>query len=69
MKSIIYVGIDVHKNSYTMSSYTFDNDKNFATVTVEATTKNVLKYLERVDKEANFQVGYEVVVDLHFTKN
>ena len=61
MKSIIYVGIDVHKNNYTMSSYTFENDKNFATATVEASTKNVLKYLERVgkDKEAEFQVGYE----------
>ena len=61
MKSIIYVGIDVHKNNYTLSSYTFENDKNFATATVEASTKNVLKYLERVgkDKEAEFQVGYE----------
>ena len=61
MKSIIYVGVDVHKNSYTMSSYTFENDKNFATTTVEAGTKNVLKYLERIgkDKEAEFQVGYE----------
>lgn len=61
MKSIIYVGIDVHKNSYTMSSYTFENDKNFATATVEASTKNVLKYLERIgkDKDVEFQVGYE----------
>ena len=32
MKSIIYVGVDVHKNNYTLSSYTFENDKNFATV-------------------------------------
>lgn len=61
MKSIIYVGIDVHSKSYTMSSYTFENDKNFATVNVEATTKNVLKYLERVgkDKDAEFLCGYE----------
>lgn len=61
MKSIIYVGIDVHKNQYTLSSYTFENDKNFATATIEASSKSVLKYLERVgrDKNAEFQVGYE----------
>ena len=63
MKSIIYVGMDVHSKSYTLSSYSFENDKNFATVTMEADYLNILKYLERIKKnygeEVKFECGYE----------
>ncbi len=35
MKSIVYVGMDVHSSNYTLSCYMVENDKCFATVQME----------------------------------
>lgn len=63
MKSIIYVGMDVHTTNYTLSCYTVENDMSFATVQVEPDYKNILKYLEQVRKNygdpCEFLCGYE----------
>ena len=63
MKSIIYVGMDVHTTNYTLSCYTVENDMSFATVQVEPDYKDILKYLEQVRKNygspCEFLCGYE----------
>ena len=63
MKSIIYVGMDVHSTNYTLSCYSLENDTNFATVQVEPDYKNILKYLEKVKQNfggsCDFLCGYE----------
>lgn len=63
MKSIIYVGMDVHSTNYTLSCYTIENDMSFATVQMEPDYKKVLKYLEKVQKNVGspceFLCGYE----------
>ena len=63
MKSIIYVGMDVHSTNYTLSCYSLENDTNFATVQVEPDYKNILKYLEKVQQNygqpCEFLCGYE----------
>ena len=63
MKSIVYVGMDVHSSNYTLSCYMVDNDKCFATVQVEPDYKEILKYLDKVQKNVGepceFHCGYE----------
>lgn len=63
MNSIIYVGMDVHTTNYTLSCYTIENEKNFATVQMEPDYKNILKYLEKIQKNygspCEFVCGYE----------
>mgnify|MGYP000069663012 CR=1 FL=1 len=63
MKSIIYVGMDVHSSNYTLTSYMVGNDNCFATVQVEPDYKNILKYLEKVQENmgtpCEFHCGYE----------
>jgi len=48
MKSIVYVGMDVHSSNYTLSCYMVGNDKCFATVQMEPDYKEILKYLDKV---------------------
>ena len=63
MTSIIYVGMDVHTTNYTLCCYSIENDKIFATVTLEPHYTNILKYLDRVKKNhdgnCHFLCGYE----------
>lgn len=63
MKSIIYVGMDVHVNSYTLCCYSIEKDEIFAIVPMEPDYKNILKYLEQVkknqDNDCEFLCGYE----------
>ena len=63
MKSILYVGMDVHKSNYTLCSYSIDHDEVFAVVQMEPDYKNILSYLERVrqnyDDNCEFLCGYE----------
>ena len=63
MESIIYVGIDVHKDTYSICSYDPRTDKYLYEHKMKAETKNVLKYLESVKKqigeEIMFVCGYE----------
>lgn len=63
MNTIVYVGMDVHKESYTLCCYCYDTDKVEYKQTVPADYRMVLKYMEsvrsRYDEEVNFVCGYE----------
>ena len=63
MKSIIYVGMDVHKTSFTLSCFSVATQETFATVKMEPTAKAVKKYLDGVrlahSEECEFVCGYE----------
>ncbi len=63
MKSIIYVGMDVHSTNYTLASYTFETDRPFAVTQVDPDYKHILNYLKQVQKNyggsCEFLCGYE----------
>ena len=62
MESIIYVGMDVHKESYSLCCYDPRTDRYMYEHKMKSTTQNVLKYLENVKKqlgEVTFICGYE----------
>ena len=64
MNSIIYVGMDVHKENYTLCCYSFDEDRLQYSQRIAPDYKMVLKYLEQVrtrypDDEIEFVCGYE----------
>ena len=42
----VYVGMDVHKESFTFCAYTIDAEKSSHFQRTEADYKNVLRYLE-----------------------
>ena len=48
-ESIIYVEIDVHKNNYT-----FENNKNFATATIDAFIKNIWNIWEMMTENTKY---------------
>ena len=64
MNSILYVGMDVHKENYTLCCYSFDEDKLQYKQTVAPDYKMVLKYIEQIRKRypndsVEFVCGYE----------
>jgi len=63
MNSILYVGMDVHKESYTVCSYSFEHDEVEYQQKLPPDYKMVLKYLEQLRKRAGenveFVCGYE----------
>jgi transposase len=63
MNSIVYVGMDVHKESYTVCCYSFDKDEVLYKQKISADYKLILKYLEQLRKrftdEIEFVCGYE----------
>ena len=63
MNSIIYIGIDVHKSSYSYCAYEKEKDSFFAEHKSEAGSKNAINYIKSVIKTtgSNFPVliGYE----------
>ena len=63
MKSIVYVGMDVHSSNYTLSCYMVENDRCFATVQIAPDYREVLKYLakvqENIGEPCEFHCGYE----------
>lgn len=63
MNTIVYVGMDVHKESYTLCCYCYDTDKVEYKQTIPSDYKLVLKYMEsvrkRYDGEVTFICGYE----------
>ena len=63
MESIVYVGMDVHKDSYVLCCYDAGADKFLYEKKMKASTANVLKYLESVNRQlvgsATFICGYE----------
>ena len=46
MNSIIYLGIDVHKETYTICSFFYAEDAVKYTQTFSADYKNILKYIK-----------------------
>ena len=63
MESIVYVGIDVHKDSYSICCYKSREDRFYYEKKLKAESKPVIKYLESVKKEFGedtiFICGYE----------
>src|SRR5215469_5237877 len=63
MNSIIYVGMDVHKESYTLYCYSIETDELKYHQKMDPDYKNILKYLYQVRKnyesEIDFICGYE----------
>lgn len=63
MNSILYVGMDVYKENYTLCCYSFDRDKVEYRQTVPSDYRLILKYLEQVHRkyleEVEFICGYE----------
>ncbi len=63
MNSIVYVGMDVHKESYTVCCYSYDTDKVEYKQTLSSDYKMILKYIEqmrcRYGEDATFICGYE----------
>lgn len=63
MNSIVYVGMDVHKESYTVCCYSFDTDKTMYKQKMSSDYKMILKYLEQFRKnlgdDIEFVGGYE----------
>lgn len=63
MNTIVYVGMDVHKESYTLCCYCYDTDKVEYKQTIPSDYKLVLKYMEQIRKryegEVTFVCGYE----------
>ena len=59
----VYVGMDVHKESFTLCSMTIEDEKASRYQKTEADYKKVLKYLEFLrtiyGDNANFICGYE----------
>lgn len=50
MNSIVYVGMDVHKESYTLCCYCYDTDKVEYKQTIPSDYKLILKYMESMRK-------------------
>lgn len=48
MNSIVYIGMDVHKESYTICSYDFESDDVRYQQKMPSDYKNVLKYIDRI---------------------
>lgn len=63
MNSIVYVGMDVHKESYTVCCYSYDTDKVAYKQTLPPDYRLILKYMEKVrtryEGEITFVCGYE----------
>ena len=63
MTSIIYIGMDIHKENYTMCSYSFAEDELMYKQTVAPDYRMILKYIERVRSKypggADVVCGYE----------
>lgn len=48
MNTIVYIGMDVHKEQYTLCCYTCERDKVEYRQTIPADYRLVLKYMEQV---------------------
>jgi len=63
MSRILYVGLDVHKENYTVSVYDIETDKNQYQQKLDPDYKKILKYLEqlrtRYPEEIEYVCGYE----------
>ena len=58
MNSIFYVGMDVHKENYTLCCYSFEEDKVVYQQKMAPDYKLVLKYLEQIEVDGEPQTYY-----------
>jgi len=63
MNSIHYIGMDIHKESYTLCCYSFEKDEILYKQTVSPDYKMILRYLEQIrlrhGENIEFVCGYE----------
>ncbi|PID82109.1 MAG: IS110 family transposase [Clostridiales bacterium] len=63
MNSIVYVGMDVHKESYTLCCYTYERDKAEYIQKIPSDYRLILKYVNNMrskyGEDAEFICGYE----------
>jgi len=63
MNSILYIGMDVHRENYTLCCYSIDKDELLYCQTIAADYRLILKYLEQIrnrcPEEVEFVCGYE----------
>ncbi len=62
--SVIYVGVDVHKDTNSVSMYDSEDSSFFAEARLDAGTENICKYLRKQTKDfgledKEFIIGYE----------
>ena len=50
-EKILYIGIDVHKDTYSLCSLDFHKNELSDEMTIKATTKSVAKYLEAIKRK------------------
>ncbi|MFA7126945.1 MAG: transposase [Bacilli bacterium] len=62
MTNVLHIGIDVHKDSYSLCSYSFRNDQLFGQTRIDSKSSLVIKYVQRLLKEhpaCEVLCGYE----------
>jgi len=63
MKSIVYIGMDVHKNSYSLCGYNGITGEIIGETKCGADSKNILKFMNSIKKKYSdhleFKAGYE----------
>jgi transposase len=62
MNSLIHIGIDVHKDTYSLCSYSFQTSQAFGQTKIGSDNKLVIKYVEKLMKrhpEVEVLCGYE----------
>ena len=57
MNTIVYVGMDVHKESFTLCCYCYDTDKVEYKQTIPADYRLILKYMDRIVMKRRIQSG------------
>lgn len=62
MNTVIHIGIDVHKDSYSLCSFSFSAHKSFGQTRIASKSSLVIKYVQRLQKEhseCTVLCGYE----------
>ena len=63
MKSITYIGMDVHTTNYTLCCYSVEDDRYFAEIEIKPDYREVLKYINRIQSQRGERMevlcGYE----------
>ena len=62
-EKILYIGIDVHKNTYSLWSFDFHKNELSDEITIKATTKAVIKYLEAIRKKHKEEILFACVYE------
>lgn len=62
MNNVIHIGIDVHKDSFSLCSFSFSNKRAFGQTKIASKASLVIKYVQRLQKEqpeSEVLCGYE----------